>query len=296
MLNMKADRTVKLWLLILCFAVIFLTLPDSRGNAGQTNETSGKIILQGTILYSDGTPTSNKLFILGELYPSGEFLLPYKNMGDNKYTWFASAMTDEKGFLRMEIDKSGLGDSKNFYTLVSSPQNNNKLTPCAIERDGKIFYMKLTGDRESFDLDQFGRIIYPLPKEFDSTEKIPPLDAVVDNLNFYETDGNDLPKDQRRYNHEFSAANTRYIYWELTLNHPAPGKKTDFVLTAIWKKPNGSILTTQNINCHADATWTSSYYDWGWGYKTAGKWEKGMYVLEIYIDGKPAAFDSFTVH
>jgi hypothetical protein len=69
---------------------------------------------------------------------------------------------------------------------------------------------------------------------------IPSLHARVTELLLFES-ANDPPlADQRVYQQRFASDTTRYINWELNLEHPAPGQPLDFEITAVWYQDNGT--------------------------------------------------------
>jgi tetratricopeptide (TPR) repeat protein len=114
-------------------------------------------------------------------------------------------------------------------------------------------------------------------------------------LKFYESGYNGISKDQRDYKTQFSKRTSRYIYWELNLSHPAPGRQIDFKIEAKWYKPNGSLLTREMSNSYVKSGWTWSYHNNGWGWETRDNWQRGKYRVELYIEGEKVTSGSFEV-
>ena len=114
-------------------------------------------------------------------------------------------------------------------------------------------------------------------------------------LKFYESGYNEISKDQRDYKTQFSKSTSRYIRWELNLSHPAPGQRIDFKFEAKWYNPDGSLLTRYISNSYVKSDWTYSYHGAYWGWKTRGNWQRGKYLVELYIEGEKVTSGSFEV-
>jgi len=83
---------------------------------------------------------------------------------------------------------------------------------------------------------------------------------------------------QRDYRSMFNKSEVRNIVWELHLKYPLPGKKINYKITAIWWKPDGSVLKCKNTESYIDADWTSSWVVDGLGDED---WEIGTYTVEL---------------
>src|SRR5688500_16523348 len=73
----------------------------------------------------------------------------------------------------------------------------------------------------------------------------PPFNPQVKGLRFYESSYvecrcDELPPDQRVYDQRFARETTRYINWKLNLEHPAPGRRVDFQITAVYYRANSA--------------------------------------------------------
>jgi hypothetical protein len=68
------------------------------------------------------------------------------------------------------------------------------------------------------------------------TGYIPSFNAKVISLRFFESplppDG--VPREQRVYSNRFLKSQVRTIYWELSLTHPAPGRRVNFTIESVW--------------------------------------------------------------
>lgn len=180
-------------------------------NTLQTKEVQqgkhGKMVIYGTALYADGTPVAGKWFYVVEFSKEKGGIIQRVN----KELTLAGGVTDEKGFLRIEVDLSEIKERERLYnqnisyTLISYPKNNRDLWFARIltkeQNAGKVFEITNIDKAEqnktiNFDL---GTMVYDFPKAFDSLEKIPGLNADFDSLKLLES-GYDTPeKSQRVY-------------------------------------------------------------------------------------------------
>jgi hypothetical protein len=94
-----------------------------------------------------------------------------------------------------------------------------------------------------------------------------------------------LPKSDRVYRHNFDHTTARSIYWELDIAFPAPGRRIDFDVDAIWYRQDGSELFRQTLSAHVDPTWKSSWHTIGYGWVDAGHWKIGSYRVELLFKG-----------
>jgi len=73
----------------------------------------------------------------------------------------------------------------------------------------------------------------------EATGQIPSLRATAVGLRFFV--GLQQPT-QRQYDDLFFYNAARYIFWELYLVHPAPGRRTSVTVEEIWKGPSGDVI------------------------------------------------------
>ncbi len=124
---------------------------------------------------------------------------------------------------------------------------------------------------------------------------IPPIQATVSQLNFYEGGYDGAAREQRAYKNSFSPSDSRYIYWELNLDHPAPGRRIDFNVDAVWTAPDGSEFARQTLNTYLLETWSSSYHQIGRGWREPGNWNPGTYRVDLMVGGEKVASGSFVM-
>ena len=126
---------------------------------------------------------------------------------------------------------------------------------------------------------------------------IPSINAWVADLLFFEGDFDSAPdKENRLYADSFSQAESRTIYWELNLEHPAPGYQLAFVFSSVIYDPQGGVYGDFETETHIEPDWTTSWHVSGWGWKEAGNYEPGIYEVELYIDGEIVAIDWFEIY
>lgn len=124
------------------------------------------------------------------------------------------------------------------------------------------------------------------------------INAQVTALKFFETPYDTLPMEQRIHTHNFMTNRTRYVSWELHMQHPAAGRRVEFPIDAIWYSPDGSVFARQTKNTYIEADWTSSWHAFGNGWRdySTTTWKPGTYRVDLFIDGDKVASGSFTMY
>ena len=125
------------------------------------------------------------------------------------------------------------------------------------------------------------------------------LDAIgaqVEYLKFYEAPSGAVPYGERTYGGSFEKQSTRFIWFELGLNYPAPGALVDIPLTIQYFRFDGSVYAQWNTNSQLQASWTRSWFSSGWGWATEGNWEPGKYTVKISDSVRQIAAGGFTVY
>jgi tetratricopeptide (TPR) repeat protein len=134
-------------------------------------------------------------------------------------------------------------------------------------------------------------------KAQNSSVYIPSLNTKVTSFRFFEGPYTSLPRGQRVYENLFDKSKTRYIFWELALEHTTPpSQRLNFTIVEIWYGPDNKLVTTQNFNGSIEPGWSGSYFYHGYGWKEPGKWSTGIYRVDLYIDGMRVANGSFGVY
>jgi len=125
---------------------------------------------------------------------------------------------------------------------------------------------------------------------------IPPLQARIVNVRFFES-----PKDMpaigsRVYSTRFQSSSARYINWELELSFNSPGENLKAPIQIVWHGTNDEELTRQETNFDINSGTNSSRHAWGWGQQTPGYWKPGTYKLEFFDGGQKVASGAFEVY
>jgi hypothetical protein len=105
-----------------------------------------------------------------------------------------------------------------------------------------------------------------------------------------------LQKSQRVYRTNFDHSTTRSIYWELDLRFPAPGRRIDFQVDAIWYNPDGSELRRQTLSAYVMPAWASSWHTLGYGWAAGGHWTPGTYRVDLLFKGVRISTGSFQIN
>lgn len=125
-----------------------------------------------------------------------------------------------------------------------------------------------------------------------------PIEAEAGYLHFFESGYNPPKRGERTYDVKFPQKDTRYINWELGITYKAPGTRQSLKLSQRFLKPDGSVLyedTRNSAPFTVEAGWTSSNYSWSCGWPSSGKWDTGIYKVEIWINDKNVANDTFEI-
>lgn len=150
---------------------------------------------------------------------------------------------------------------------------------------------------EPIDLDLAARIMQGAERLLSGpTSGIPSLQATVDSVRFFESGIDAVPTEQRIYATQFLRSATRFVWWELSLVYPDPGRRIDFSVEAFYFRPDGSLLNRQVQNYFIESSWTSSSHYAGVGGHEPGTWSPGVYRVELHVAGQKVAEASFEVY
>jgi probable HAF family extracellular repeat protein len=134
-----------------------------------------------------------------------------------------------------------------------------------------------------------------LPGRSGATGYIPSLQARVTAFRFFESAYHAMPPEQRVYNQRFVRTTSRFIHWELRLEHPAPGRRLPFTIEQFWYLADGRLFSRQRLPRFLDADWISSEHHHSYGWNEPGRWHAGAYRVEVYIAGTKVASGSFEI-
>lgn len=127
---------------------------------------------------------------------------------------------------------------------------------------------------------------------------VPIVNGQVKEIKFFEAPYDILPKEKRVYTKRFSKTQTRFVYFELNLDHPQPAARIDFEVQAIYYRPDGGELGRLAFKTYIVPEWAHSWHANGWGYKefASNTWQAGRYRVDLFVGGNKIGSDSFEVY
>lgn len=109
------------------------------------------------------------------------------------------------------------------------------------------------------------------------TAEIPSLNARLKALKFFESSPFEAPsRNERVYSQRFAKAITRFIWTELTLAHPKPGRRIALTIQAVYQHEHGRFVDRPALRTYVAADWEGSQFWTG----SIGPWEVGPYKAE----------------
>jgi len=121
------------------------------------------------------------------------------------------------------------------------------------------------------------------------------IGATITDLKFFEGPDEGVPSANRDYSTRFEKQSTRFVYYELGLEHPAPGTVIDIPVTVYCYKPDGSEMFKRDWSLTIQPTWNGSFHWGGRGWSSPGNWEPGRYTLKIVEDQQEVASGEFQI-
>ena len=119
----------------------------------------------------------------------------------------------------------------------------------------------------------------------------------LSSLRFFESGPQPILAGARLYKNEFVAANTRFIYWELNMRNPAPGKRVALDIEMLWKDRDGSVIAKQKLDVISKPEEENLSVSSSRGDEIPGKeWKQGIYTIEFFSNGEKIATGSFKVN
>lgn len=115
------------------------------------------------------------------------------------------------------------------------------------------------------------------------------LDAVMTGIGFFL--GGDPPPEvgARYYQTTFAPSQASDIYWEISLEHPDPGRVLPFTVTATLYGPDGTMLATSTTTSALQPGTTSSVHTSDYGWLAGTPLAAGVYRVNIQINGLSSA-------
>jgi hypothetical protein len=105
--------------------------------------------------------------------------------------------------------------------------------------------------------------------------------------------GNQAPAmNRRQYRAQFTVRSLKTLYVEVSLAHPQPKERVNFVIH-FSVLANGKEFHSWDMNSYADTGWTNSIHTSS-GLSTTN-WERGIYTVEIRVNGRLMGKQTFSV-
>ena len=138
----------------------------------------------------------------------------------------------------------------------------------------------------------------PGPKIFHkSVELTPSVNASITKIQFFESGRSDMELRRKRiYQGRFAQETTRTIYTEIRLAHPQVQKRTDFPVTLVCSRADGTTFRIEEYSGRIKPGWASSDHWIGVGYHRPGKWDADIYKVDIYMNGDKVATSYFEIY
>jgi tetratricopeptide (TPR) repeat protein len=131
----------------------------------------------------------------------------------------------------------------------------------------------------------------------DPTGYIPSINAKVTSLRFFENPPQGIPREQRVYSTRFLKSRVKRIFWELTLQHPAPGQRVNFLIESVWHSPTTEQGLRRSMRASLHQDWTWSYWHDGGRIiaKQSEPWPVGSYRVDLYVAGAKVTSGAFEI-
>ena len=121
------------------------------------------------------------------------------------------------------------------------------------------------------------------------------LDAYVSDIMFFESPFELRPESERIYADKFDQASARYIAWELHFNFLSPKDRGEFVIDAIYYREDGSEFSRHRVKMYVEPWWDSAFQTSGWGWTDLELWERGIFRVDLSVEGTLVAIGEFQV-
>jgi hypothetical protein len=120
----------------------------------------------------------------------------------------------------------------------------------------------------------------------------------VRSVRFYESpqDAN-IPVAIRIYTARFPSQGTRYVVWELNLQHAELAEPISFFVETVWYNPTGQVWARQSTEVHYQTKAENFLVVSGWGNTGGGAYSvTGKYRVEFSVEKNPIAAGDFEVY
>jgi uncharacterized protein YqcC (DUF446 family) len=115
----------------------------------------------------------------------------------------------------------------------------------------------------------------------------------VRSFRLFEGTAEPPPYPERPYAARFARAETRFVYWEAVLDHPAPGRRVPVEFESVYFRPDGSEWARQTLPTTFEPGWTWSHHFYRWGWEAPGHWVPGRYRVAVRLWDEELAAGEF---
>jgi hypothetical protein len=120
--------------------------------------------------------------------------------------------------------------------------------------------------------------------------------ASFKEIKFFESGPTLPPLGGRIYQVQFNHRTTRFVGWELHLTCPSNAYQVNFTIYVTWYYPNGRVFGNETLNTFAAAGLTELVYNSGRGWQVPGRWVRGTYRVDLFVNGNRIGSGSFTIY
>ncbi|MBF0099591.1 MAG: IPT/TIG domain-containing protein [Desulfobacterales bacterium] len=121
------------------------------------------------------------------------------------------------------------------------------------------------------------------------------IGAVVTSFQFFESGGDAPPVNERAFAPSFSRTSARYIFYQLSLSHPAVSERVDFTLNAKLFRSDGALYAETEQPISILPEWSTSWHVQGWGWENAGNWPIDTYTVKIFDGSDVITTGTFSI-
>ncbi len=119
--------------------------------------------------------------------------------------------------------------------------------------------------------------------------------ATVSNLQFFESDENIPPVNERKFTNSFLKSSSRSIFYQLSLSHTELSARVDITLKARYYKADGSLFGEFDHNTYMLPEWKTSWHVNGWGWQKPDNWQLGNYTVKLFYGTEEIASGNFSI-